>query len=483
MLKTFIKEHKVHASILLGVVLSVALALVTHLSNKLTTIEKKQVLGFIDSTGENIQRKSLDDKEFKNISEVSNLYHQDQIVVGIDSKSKLRLPSGEFWLDPGTAVTVVMDFNEKSSDPKNPPRIRLQLVQGELSFHRKISDPVLAATQGEVVVQIAEDTLIAVSTYANIAIKKEASGEYMVVDADAPVVGHVYTYSKPDNNLSIAQIHLFPHELPASLAEAQVDSATEVIVPKKIRKKSSKKPRVLASTDAAISMSPPAPESNGGRWDISPYYSMSLLGALDNATGTNSKLSTQYNIGIRLKYITEWSDSFKTFMSVKLGMVNFEKPTENTKAIQDASKFMSGIGLGTNHKLSEKLNLQLSADYQKELFLQGVSTQIVAVDAINIPSIGMKASYDMYQHKMMTLGLAGEMSGKFGASGGSYDVNFGTEFGGSMYFREKNASGTSKFQTELSLLHRQQNTSIAKQSETSVLLGMRFFFPSSEQEK
>lgn len=214
-------------------------------------------------------------------------------------------------------------------------------------------------------------------------------------------------------------------------------------------------------------------ETTKTSFEVSPYYALTGLSIKDRVSGVTSTLASQMYLGTHLNYSQTWSEKFKSFVGLNLGYVSFEKPTDPAKSLANASKFMSGIGFGVNYRISSDLTSSLSASYQKELFTHGVSTSQTSVDAVTIPSVGGKLTYDLINTGSLALGLSGELQYKFAAKTDSYKVKQGYKYAAAVYLKQNQS-----FQTDLGVFSRVQDTSLTQQTETGVLLSVTFNFPS-----
>jgi hypothetical protein len=96
-----------------------------------------------------------------------------------------------------------------------------------------------------------------------------------------------------------------------------------------------------------------------------------------------------------------------------------------------------------------------------------------------VASLGVKTSRDLKNLNPFIIGVAASYKAIMPAKSDSYTIKLGHEIGASVYLTQQGQKANkSKFQTELGFTHRKQDTSIAKQSETNVMLGVRFYFSS-----
>jgi hypothetical protein len=210
---------------------------------------------------------------------------------------------------------------------------------------------------------------------------------------------------------------------------------------------------------------------------LTPSYNITNLSANDNTTGSESIVASKYYVGVNASYIQEWNKDFQTAINLKLASIGFEEPASSTITLQDKIKFLSSLGFETNHTFGENIHLKLGISYGKELFIRASTTQSVAIDAVNIPSISSKVSYDIKKLSPFTLGISASYAAKMPAKADSYNVKFGHEYGASIYLNQLTGkSQHSNIQTELGFSQRKQNTNVTTQTETNIMLGVRFFF-------
>jgi hypothetical protein len=227
---------------------------------------------------------------------------------------------------------------------------------------------------------------------------------------------------------------------------------------------------------------PPLKRGSGSALTLTPFYSILNINSKDNGSGSKSTIASKYYIGVNVSYTQEWTKDFQTAINLKLASINFEKPTSATKTLKDSKKFLSTLGLESNQNLKDNIYLKLNLDYGKELFVRADSTQDVAVDAINIPSVGAKIYYNIKNIEMFSLGIAGSYEAKMPAQTDNYDVKFGHKIGTSIYLSQHRGNASdSNFQVELGLSHRKQDTTVSSQTESSVTLGVNFLLGSGSR--
>jgi LysM repeat protein len=234
------------------------------------------------------------------------------------------------------------------------------------------------------------------------------------------------------------------------------------------------------STPTLASAPTPVPQENqsGFLLELAPYYALTGISASDKATGNPATLASSVNTGLDMKYYQPWSESFRSFVHLRLGTLSFEQPTDSSKSLLSSSNFMSGIGLGGDFKLSQGLTFSIFGDYQKEAFVRSISTNSVTVDAVAVPELGGRLAFDLLKKNSLTLGISGQFTELFQAPTAGYTVSQGNLYGGIIYFKQDVGGAGSTLTTELGYFSRQQSTDITNQTERDFLLQFRWFLPS-----
>jgi hypothetical protein len=212
--------------------------------------------------------------------------------------------------------------------------------------------------------------------------------------------------------------------------------------------------------------------------EVAPYYAITSLPSTDRYTNSPANLASSLNAGVDVRYHQNWSDTFGTYFHLRLGELSFKQPQSVSETLQSGSNFMSGVGFGANFKLSQSLTFSLFGDYEQEAFVQGLSTNSVAVNTVAIPEAGGSLDLDLFKRDGLTLGVSGQYSVLFPASAQEYNVLEGSLYGGKVYVKQEGEGASSlSYQTELGYFQRQENTTITNQTEKDVVLQFRWFLP------
>jgi hypothetical protein len=206
---------------------------------------------------------------------------------------------------------------------------------------------------------------------------------------------------------------------------------------------------------------------------------MTNFSATDRGTGTKATIATNLYLKLSAQYFQNWSENFRSYIGLNFGYFSLEKPSDSRKSIDSQSRFTSGMLLGAETDLSRRSSADFTFRYQKQAFLRSISTTSVAVDLIDVPSISAKLNYDLIELSPFTLGIAGVSELTLPASADSYAVRLGASFGGILYLKQKLAERerrAEQLETSLGFFQRKQNTSLVEQTETDLVLSVRYFF-------
>ena len=274
---------------------------------------------------------------------------------------------------------------------------------------------------------------------------------------------------KNPNFIRTGQVINLPKVEQTSIAEIQISNPREMAAEPTNQK--------IVESEVVSQKAPPF--KRGATLTLNPEYSLLILSAKDRITQSSSMVASKSYLRLKTSYEQKWSDSLQSAIYLRLAQVQFEKPTSSKNTLSDSGKFLSSIGLETTHKFTENLNILAQAEFGKELFLRANTTTSVAVDAVNIGTLGMKTNYNLAHLEPFIIGISGSYELKLPASPDGYDVKLGHQFRGSIYLNQF-VDQRSKFLTELGVRYRTQDTNVTTQSETNIFLGLTFSFGSEK---
>lgn len=244
-------------------------------------------------------------------------------------------------------------------------------------------------------------------------------------------------------------------------------------------------PEVQAKkTEVALAKADDKKEFSRGAWlEFTPTYKMTGLSLLDPSTGSRSNLVTQYYFSTEVLYVQKLAKQFETFIGLNLGYVSFASPKATTKSVSDSSHFLSGIELGGSGEVAPNLTFTGDLRYNNELFGRASSTTSVSVDAVPVPSVEGKLSWDAIHFNPFIYGLSGMYTAYFATqSDSTYTISQGSGYGGSIYIKQSRSTNTPPFETHAGFFSRTQNTSSINQKETTYFLNVRFYIPFLSEE-
>ena len=443
--------------------------------------------------------KNTKDFIFESIQGKRAVSQNDTVLVGADAKGRVKISKdyggGEIELSENSIVSF-STREVQNADGTKSPKLLLRLKQGSI---RRVKTPKTEA-KNEVTSQTA-DTSVAVppadvsrdvasavptasampSSEILVEVESEGQAESSIVElsVENPVVGKAATVSPEvvtQSSTPAAQDVAVTDKKTTTAIETPVKSSSE-LASKEVTEAPHETPP--QKTDNGSGVKKNTLFKRGAVVALTPVYSLTALSAEDRTTGSDSTVASNYNTGVHISYMQEWTESTRTFVNLSLGLISFEKPTDSTKTINDDKKFLSGLGAGLNLELTDRFNLEVGGYYQKELFVRASSTQSITIDAMNVPSIGGNLSYAIVKLDPFTFGASSSLYVKGPAKTDGYNVRLGAQYGAIIYLKQSlvEVGQESNFQTELGFISRSQDTSIIKQTQTEITLGLRILFP------
>lgn len=219
---------------------------------------------------------------------------------------------------------------------------------------------------------------------------------------------------------------------------------------------------------ASVPMEPTGDEAEkvpfGGRLGLT--YQFTELYALDKATGASADLRSKNDVKATVAMEQDWGDGLGTFFAFGLRRVDFEAPTNATKTLRMESKSLAEISAGASHRLSDKIALKYSLTYGKQLFLRGMSSNLLSIDAVALPRADAGLSYDLYRRGQTTLVIEGGGAYFGGAKTDTYDVNSGYGYGAALGLDRRSGDKTLSFRA--GYRRREQGNTFVKLRESNV---------------
>lgn len=223
-------------------------------------------------------------------------------------------------------------------------------------------------------------------------------------------------------------------------------------------------------TSAPIAPAPaPVPSSAEITHSVSLFtgFRFTALNAQDRATNARAELYTIRDLDAVVDWRQEWTNSFSSHISFAARNFDFSAPTSSSKTLSNTSQNLFRLSFGLRQRLSRRFSLQGEASFGQELFLHGVDSGSLSIDAVPVPNAGLLAEYELIRRGSTSFGLAGSATSLFAASSDGYAINAGRAFGLGLFLSRELASGRA-VRGALGFLERQQDTSAVQINETGI---------------
>ena len=224
--------------------------------------------------------------------------------------------------------------------------------------------------------------------------------------------------------------------------------------------------QVLPATKA--SSSPPTIHRNVTH---SVFYNIgsafTTLAAHESSTNENADLYTNHDFNFGVGWDVNWSSSFSSFAAFSMRNLDFEPSTNPAKSLTNTNQSLFGMSVGAQTQFTRKFSLQYAASLEQELFLHGIDTSTIGVDAVTIPQVGVKARWECMRRGVTSDGFIAQADYLFSGSTDTYTVDPGTYFMGGIYVRHMTRSRR-ELNLDFGYFQRNQNTSILQFNESGV---------------
>ena len=205
---------------------------------------------------------------------------------------------------------------------------------------------------------------------------------------------------------------------------------------------------------------------------------MTTVSGIDNLTSTNAVLFSNQDIAVGARWKQHWTNSFFTSFGVALRSIDFQPPTSSSKSISESKKLNSSLSLSAGNKLTQKLALNYGLSYGNELFLRGLSSTTVTVDALPIAKLNLGATIQLYESGLTSFGINANLDSLMGASTEGYTVSSGAAYQGGIYLKRRYGTD-SDVELNVGYKDRAQNTSLVNFNEKtffgSLVFSLRLF--------
>jgi nucleoid-associated protein YgaU len=205
-------------------------------------------------------------------------------------------------------------------------------------------------------------------------------------------------------------------------------------------------------------------------------FGFTTLHATDDSSNATAELNTSRDLSAGLGWLQVWSRTFATSAALSARNVDFQASTNVNKTLTGTNKTLFHLSLDAEQKLSPRLTLNYGLGMGQELFLHGLDSSSVTVDAVAVPQASLEAQYEMYRQGSTSAGGQASIAGMFPASYSAYDIKSGSAFGAGIFIRHQSAANR-KMDLRIGYFQRNQDTSVLKLKETSVSALLNLTFP------
>lgn len=267
--------------------------------------------------------------------------------------------------------------------------------------------------------------------------------------------------------------------LPDDLPVASIPGPEKETAPEKDPESAS---REIASTPVQPAPAPasaaPEEEPSKDRLSLSLDTRFTSLEATEAATATHAQLNSSHDVGVNAKWTQNWSPKFDTSVEVGMESIDFQASTNASKTLATTSHTLSHIEVGGISKLNDIFSAAVFFGYGEYLFVHGVTTSIIGVDAIALPEARLYLSAALLSHEKLEAGLYGEAGAVGPGSNDSYTVKTGSFFGSGAYIERKWGRDSMKaLRFSAGYEKRHQKTSILDIDQSGVAGKIQFSCP------
>lgn len=243
--------------------------------------------------------------------------------------------------------------------------------------------------------------------------------------------------------------------------------------------------QVAAPSVAVVPVVKPAPVVEEDPVDhsiaLSAEYRMTEFHAVDKVSDTVAQILTARDIFVSAAWRQAWDESFTTYQSFGLRNVTFEPSAPGSKTIGTGEKSISHFEFGLTQKITDRVSVGYSFGYGTELFVRGLNSTTVVVDAVPIPSAGLEASLDLLRRGGTSLGVLAQGRYLFHGRGDMISIEPGFHYAGAVSIKKKSPSMSLRL--DLGYEMKSQETSITRQDESAAYGILQLEFPIFESER
>lgn len=218
-----------------------------------------------------------------------------------------------------------------------------------------------------------------------------------------------------------------------------------------------------------------------GIFSLTPEFVSTKILATDPGTQTTATLVSKSNIGVSANYTQVWTESLQTDFFFSLNKLSMNEPSSGG-TIQNTDQTLYSFGAIAKFNLSSKVTLGAGLGLFERVYLVGVSSSIVSLDPLYVPSVRVSGAYDFFSKAPFTMGASAGFNLDLPASASGYRSKVNPSYSAAFYVKQRVSAS---FQTEVGLraCYTTENTSIVQQSQTDYGIYLKLNFPFGEGKK
>lgn len=213
-----------------------------------------------------------------------------------------------------------------------------------------------------------------------------------------------------------------------------------------------------------------------GLISLTPEFVATKLSGKDLSTGSTATLVSKSNYGLQASYSQIWTKRFQSDFYFGLSKLSIKQPSSGG-TLQNADQTLYRFGVITRLGLTPRVMLSTGLGLVERPFVKAISSSVVSVDSLYVPTLFVQGSYDFFSLRPFTIGTTLGVNLDLPSRESSYRTKPNYGFDAALYVKHE-ISRT--FNTEVGVrgAELKENTSIAGQTQTdfSIYLALRYLF-------
>jgi LysM repeat protein len=212
-----------------------------------------------------------------------------------------------------------------------------------------------------------------------------------------------------------------------------------------------------------------------GIFSVDVGFASTRISATENSNRSSATLLSKSNSQETFSYSQHWSNNFET--SVYFGLDNLSINTPGVGGtIDDSSPTLHHLGITSAWSLSPNLKLGVGLGMDQEPFLTGVSSSVVNLDLLYVPTLKVFSAFDFYENGPFTLGFSGGIGVSASSTSNGYQSKWNPNYDACIYLRQK-AFSWMVLETGARANYWDQSTTLSSQAQTDIGVYLKLNFP------